>query len=92
MAKTIVGCAELANGFVATGPYFVQGMQAWLAAGLDRANTSRPTCTCPDCATGKIPASGCSLPAHEYTEAGGTRCWNCGAADGSPFASTKRAS
>lgn len=37
-------------------------------------------CKCADCVTGKIPASGCSLPKHEYTEVNGTRCWNCGAA------------
>ena len=39
-------------------------------------------CACADCASGTIPSvagPGCSLPAHEYTEAGGLACWNCGA-------------
>lgn len=53
------------------------------------------TCTCADCATGKIQSvagPGCSLPAHEYTERVNEThdegpdtptdrfaCWNCGA-------------
>jgi len=43
-------CAELANGFIATGTQHVQGMQGWVRAtrhGGDIANASRPTCTCP---------------------------------------------
>lgn len=42
----------------------------------------QPGCPCPDCFSGKIVSvagPGCSLPAHEFTEVNGTRCWNCGA-------------
>lgn len=41
-------------------------------------------CDCPHCLAGTIPGSGCSLPAHEFTEVNGTRCWNCGAGRPTP--------
>lgn len=34
------------NGFIQVGEYYVQGIQANLRYSSDRANASRPSCTC----------------------------------------------